>query len=73
LAFRVGESDRGLFAHAVAALCAILILTVGARVVVSLGQRRTLPASADRLNAAAVPLALLALSFGLGFLWLVLH
>jgi hypothetical protein len=73
LAFRVAEAERGLFAHAVAVLAAILTITVGARVSTALGQRRPLPASAERLNAAAVPLALSALLFGLGFLWLVVR
>jgi hypothetical protein len=73
LAFRVVEADRGLLAHAVAILAAILTITVGARVATSLGQRRALPLSTERLNAAAVPLALLALLFGLGFLWLVVR
>lgn len=73
LAFRVAEAERGLFAHAAAVLAAILTITVGARVATALGQRRPLPASADRLNAAAVPLALSALLFGLGFLWLVVR
>jgi hypothetical protein len=73
LAFRVVEAERGLFAHAVAILAAILTITVGARVATGLGQRRVLPASSERLNAAAVPLALLALLFGLGFLWLVVR
>lgn len=73
LAFRVVEAERGLFAHAVAILAAILTITVGARVATGLGQRRPLPASAERLNAAAVPLALSALLFGLGFLWLVVR
>ncbi|HWZ88527.1 MAG TPA: hypothetical protein VNW92_06740, partial [Polyangiaceae bacterium] len=67
------DTERGLFAHAIAVLTAILTITVGSRVALALGQRRTLPAPADRLNAAAVPLALLALAFGLGFLWLVVR
>jgi hypothetical protein len=73
LAFRVADMERGLFAHAVAVLTAILVISVGSRAALSLGQRRTLPPSAERLNAAAVPLALLALAFGLGFLWLVVR
>jgi len=73
LAFRVVEAERGLFAHAVAILAAISTITVGSRVATGLGQRRTLPVSAERLNAAAVPLALSALLFGLGFLWLVVR
>lgn len=73
LAFRVPDAERSLFAHAVAILAAILTITVGARVATSLGQGRALPASAERLNAAAVPLALSALLFGLGFLWLVVR
>ena len=73
LAFRVIDVERGLFAHAVAILAAILTVTVGARVALGLGQRRGPPPVAERLNAAAVPLALLALVFGLGFLWLVVR
>jgi hypothetical protein len=73
LAFRVVEAERGLFAHSAAILAAILTITVGARVATGLGQRRALPGTAERLNAAAVPLALLALLFGLGFLWLVVR
>jgi hypothetical protein len=73
LAFRVVDAERGLFAHAVAVLTAILTITAGSRAALALGQRRSLPAPADRLNAAAVPLALLALAFGLGFLWLVVR
>jgi hypothetical protein len=73
LAFRVAEVTRGLFAHAAAVLAAILSVTVGSRVAVSLGQHRSLPPLGERLNAAAVPLALLALLFGLGFLWLVMR
>jgi hypothetical protein len=73
LAFRVVETERALFAHAVAILAAILTITVGARVALSVGQRKGLPPVAERLNAAAVPLALLALVFGLGFLWLVVR
>ena len=73
LAFRVADSERSLFAHAVAILAAILAITVGSRVALGLGQRRSLPAVPERLNAVAVPLALLALLFGLGFLWLVLR
>ena len=73
LAFRVADTERGLFAHAVAILAAILTITVGSRVALALGQRRSLPPVPERLNAVAVPLALLALLFGLGFLWLVLR
>jgi hypothetical protein len=73
LAFRVVETERALFAHAVAILAAILTITVGARVALSVGQRKGLPPTAERLNGAAVPLALLALVFGLGFLWLVVR
>lgn len=73
LAFRVQDTERGLFAHAVAILAAILTITVGSRVVLSMGQRRTMPSAGERVNAAAVPLALLALCFGLGFLWLVVR
>jgi len=73
LAFRVVEGERGLLAHSAAVLTAISTITVGARVATGLGQRRSLPVSAERLNGAAVPLALLALLFGLGFLWLVVR
>lgn len=73
LAFRVVDAERGLFAHAVAVLSAILTITAGSRVALGLGQQRALPPTLDRLNAAAVPLALLALAFGLGFLWLVVR
>ena len=73
LAFRVAEAERGLFAHAIAILAAVLTITVGARVATGLGQRRALPVSGERLNAAALPLALSALLFGLGFLWLVVR
>ena len=73
LAFRVVDADRGLLAHAAAILAAILTITVGARVALGLGQRRTSAPVAERFNAAAVPLALLALLFGLGFLWLVVR
>lgn len=73
LAFRVADAQVSLFAHAVAVLAAVLTITVGARVATSLGQRRALPPSSERLNAAAVPLALSALLFGLGFLWLVVR
>ena len=73
LAFRVVEAERGLFAHAVAILAAILTITVGSRVALGLGQRRSRPTVPERLNAAAVPLALLALAFGIGFLWLVVR
>ncbi len=73
LAFRVVEAERALFAHAVAILAAILTITVGSRVALGLGQKRGRPPVSERLNAAAVPLALLALTFGLGFLWLVVR
>ena len=73
LAFRVVESERALFAHAAAILAAILTITVGSRVALGLGQKRGRPPVPERLNAAAVPLALLALTFGLGFLWLVVR
>jgi len=73
LAFRVVDAQRGLLAHAVAVLAAVLTITVGSRVALAVGQRRSSPPVAERLNAAAVPLALLALVFGLGFLWLVLR
>jgi len=73
LAFRVHDAERGLFAHAVAILASVLTITVGSRVVLGLGQRRTMPSPGDRSNAAAVPLALVALVFGLGFLWLVVR
>ncbi|HKO51825.1 MAG TPA: hypothetical protein VJV79_29150 [Polyangiaceae bacterium] len=73
LAFRVVEAERGLLAHSVAILAAISTITVGSRVATGLGQRRVLPVSGERLNAAAVPLALAALLFGLGFLWLVVR
>ena len=73
LAFRVVEPERALFAHAASVLAAILVITFGARVALSVGQRKALPAAFDRLNAAAVPLALLALLFGLGFLWVVVR
>ena len=73
LAFRVAESERALLAHAAAVLAAIMTITVGARVALSVGQGKGLPPAAERLNSAAVPLALLALVFGLGFLWLVVR
>ena len=73
LAFRVMDVERGLLAHAVAVLAAILSITVGSKVALNLGQRRALRPVGERLNAAAIPLSLLALVFGLGFLWLVLH
>lgn len=73
LAFRVTDTERGMFAHAAAILAAILTITAGSRVAVNLGQRRSVPALTDRLNGAAVPLALLALLFGAGFLWLVVR
>ena len=73
LAFRVTDTERALFAHAAAILTAIVTITVGARVALSVGQRKGLPPGAERLNSAAVPLALLALVFGLGFLWLVVR
>jgi hypothetical protein len=73
LAFRVVEPQRALFAHAVAILAAILTISAGARVAVSVGQRKSLPAAVERLNAGAVPLALLALALGLGFLWLAVR
>lgn len=75
LAFRVPvtETERGLFAHAVAILAAVLTITVGSRVAVNLGQRRAVPAVPERLNGVAVPLAVLALLFGAGFLWLVVR
>jgi hypothetical protein len=73
LAFRVTDPGRGLLAHASAILAAILTITVGSRVALGLGRRSSLPGVSERLNAAAVPLALLALLFGLGFLWLVLR
>jgi len=73
LAFRVTETERGLFAHAAAILAAVLTITVGSRVAVNLGQRRAVPSVTERLNGAAVPLALLALLFGAGFLWLVVR
>jgi len=73
LAFRVHDTERGLFAHAVAVLVAILTITAGSRVVLGLGQRRAMPPPGERSNAAAVPLALVALAFGLGFLWLVVR
>ncbi len=73
LAFRVHDAERGLFAHAAAILAAILTITVGSRVVLNVGQRHALPSAGERVNAAAVPLALLALAFGLGFLWLVVR
>ncbi|MEP7053164.1 MAG: hypothetical protein ABJB12_22555 [Pseudomonadota bacterium] len=73
LAFRVAEPERALFAHAAAILAAILTITVGARVAMSVGQRKGLPPAGERLNSAAVPLALLALVFALGFLWLVVR
>ncbi len=73
LAFRVVDPARALFGHAAATVGAIVSITVGARVAVSIGQRERLPPVAERLNAAAVPLALMALVFGLGFLWLVVR
>lgn len=73
LAFRVVEPERALFAHAAAILAAVVTITVGARVALSVGQQKGLPPAAERLNSAAVPLALLALVFGLGFLWLVVR
>lgn len=73
LAFRVAEPERALFAHAAAILTAILTITVGAQVALSVGQRKGLPPAVERLNSAAIPLALLALVFGLGFLWLVVR
>ncbi len=73
LAFRVAEPARALFAHAAAVLTAILSITVGARVALSIGQRAVLPPAGERLNAAAVPLALLAFVCALGFLWLVVR
>ena len=73
LAFRVMDVERGLLAHTVAILAAMLTVTVGSRVALGLGQRRGFPSVAERLNAAALPLSLLALVFGLGFLWLVLR
>jgi hypothetical protein len=73
LAFRVEDPERALFAHSVGVLAAVVVITSGSRVLLNLGQRRAPPAPLARLNAAALPLALLALSFGLGFLWLVMR
>lgn len=73
-AYRIHEPERALFGHSAAALVAIALIGQGARVALETGQKtRVSAAVGERLNAALVPMSILALVFGLGFLWLVVR
>jgi hypothetical protein len=67
-AWWVARPDHALWAHGVALLCAIVVVTVAAGV--TLRERRGRMASADaRFRAAIGPLAVLAVMLAVGFVW----
>jgi hypothetical protein len=70
-AWRVTRPTHALLAHAAAMLCAILVLSAGARLSVERGKWRA-PPPERRLQAATRPLAALALTLALGFtVWML--
>jgi hypothetical protein len=60
-AWRVTRADHALFAHAVAILCAIGLVTSGAEVAVRRGRWEPLHPPLRRLSQATVPLAALGI------------
>ena len=73
LAFRVDRPEHAVLAHALAAACAVLVLSTGGRVALAQGSRSELPSGATRLNGIALRGALLSALFGLGLLWAALR
>ena len=73
LAFRVDRREPAVLGHAVAVAVALLVLGSGARIALAQGTRVELASGSSRLNAVAVPGALLAVSLGLGLIWAALR
>ena len=72
LAWRVDRAGHSLLAHAVAILCAIAMLSAGARVAVGRGKWKPVKPPRLRINAAKHSLALLSLALGFGLVALLL-
>jgi hypothetical protein len=72
LAFRVDRQEHAVLAHAVAAACAVLVLSTASRVALAQGTRHELASGTTRLNAVALRGAVLALLFGIGLVWAAL-
>jgi hypothetical protein len=72
-AWRVTRPEHALFAHAVAIVAGILIVGAAARIGLERGQRRHPAAWQARVNASGPWLALLTVTLGLGFVWLLLR
>jgi hypothetical protein len=60
-AWRVTRADHALFAHAVAILCAIGLVTTGAEIAVRRGRWRPLEPPLRRLSQATIPLTALGI------------
>lgn len=73
LAFRVDRREHAVFGHAAATACALLLLGAGARIALARGTRFELSSGSSRLNAIAVPGALLAILLGIGLIWAALR
>ena len=73
LAFRVDRLEHAVLAHAIAAACALLVLSVGANVALAQGTRRELASGLVRLNAVALRGALLSVLIGVGLVWAALR
>jgi hypothetical protein len=72
LAFRIDRPEHAVLAHAIAAACALLVLSTGSRVALAQGTRHELASGTTRLNAIALRGAVLAVLFGVGLLWAAL-
>lgn len=68
LAWRVDRPNHALFAHAAALACAIAVVATGARIALERGRYKPHSSSRARLNAAARPLAALALTVTVGLI-----
>ena len=73
MAWRVARPQHALLAHAVAALCAVAMVTVGIEVAVARTEKRVERASVQRLRSAVRPLTALALVVAVGALWWLLR
>jgi len=73
LAFRVDRPEHALFSHAAATAAGLLLLATGGRIALAQGQRFDLASDSNRLDAAAVPGALIGVLLGLGLVWAALR
>jgi hypothetical protein len=73
LAWTIDRPSHALFGHAAAVLAAIALVSAGARIAVSRSEPRVPTSPRQRLDAAARPLAAVALALSLGLLWLILR